>query len=65
MHLVFELIASMNEEESDKTTIKSEKQNLNEENRRQIIDFIAYNVIYTLSFSNKSSITTVFWMRPL
>lgn len=41
MHLVFELIASMNEEESDKTTIKTENRNRNEENRRQIIDFIA------------------------
>ena len=45
MHLVFELIASMNEEESDKTTIKTEKPNRNEENRRQIIDFIADNGI--------------------
>ena len=45
MHLVFELIASMNEEESDKTTIKTENRNRNEENRRQIIDFIADNGI--------------------
>ncbi len=45
MHLVFERIASMNEEESDKTTIKTEKPNRNEENRRQIIDFIADNGI--------------------
>ena len=43
MHLVFELIASMNEEEPDKTTLKTE--NRNKENRRQIIDFIADNVI--------------------
>ena len=35
----FESIASMNEEESDKTTIKTENRNRNEENRRQIIDF--------------------------
>ena len=41
MHLVFELIASMNEEESDKATSKTENRNRNEENRRQIIDFIA------------------------
>jgi hypothetical protein len=41
----FELIASMNEEESDKTTIKAENRNRNEENRRQIIDFIADNRI--------------------
>ena len=65
MHQVFELIASMNAEESDKTTIKTENRNRNEENRRQIVDFIADNVIYTLSLSNKSSITTVFWLRLL
>ncbi len=45
MHLVFELIASMNEEEPDKTTLKTENRNRNEENRRQIIDFIADNGI--------------------
>ena len=45
MHLVFELIASMNAEEFDKTPIKTEKRNRNEENRRQIIDFIADNGI--------------------
>ncbi len=44
MHLVFELIASMNEEEPDKTTLKTENQNRNKENRRQIINFIADNV---------------------
>ena len=43
--MVFELIASMNEEESDKTTIKPKNRNRNEENRRQIIDFIADNGI--------------------
>ena len=43
--VVFELIASMNEEKSDKTTIKTENRNRNEENRRQIIDFIADNRI--------------------
>ena len=36
MHLVFELIASMNEEVPDKTTLKTENRNRNEENRRQI-----------------------------
>ena len=41
MHLVFELIASMDEEETDKNEQKTEKRNRNEENRRQIIDFIA------------------------
>jgi predicted HTH transcriptional regulator len=35
----------MNEEEPDKTTIKTENRNRNEENRRQIIDFIADNGI--------------------
>ena len=35
----------MNEEEPDKTTIKSKNRNRNEENRRQIIDFIADNGI--------------------
>ena len=45
MHLVFELIASMNEEEPNKTTLKTENRNRNEENRRQIIDFIADNGI--------------------
>ena len=45
MHQVFELIASMNAEESDKTTTKTENQNRNEENRRQIVDFIADNGI--------------------
>ena len=35
----------MNEEESDKTTLKTENRNRNEENRRQIIDFIADNGI--------------------
>ena len=49
MHLVFELIASMNEEEADKTTIKTENRNRNEENRRQIIDFIADNMNLTQS----------------
>ena len=44
-HLVYELIASMNEEEPDKTTLKTENRNRNEENRRQIVDFIADNRI--------------------
>jgi len=35
----------MNEEESDKTTLKTENRNQKEENRRQIIDFIADNGI--------------------
>ena len=35
----------MNEEEPGKTTLKTENRNRNEENRRQIIDFIADNGI--------------------
>ena len=45
MHLVFELIASMNEEEPDKTTLKPKNRNRNKENRQQIIVFIANNGI--------------------
>ena len=45
MHLVFELIASMDEEERDKNDKKAEKQNRNGEYRRQIIGFIADNKI--------------------
>ena len=59
MHLVFELIASMNEEESDKTTLKTENRNRNEENRRQIIDFIADNGI-----SDSKSISKVIGLKP-
>ena len=35
----------MNEEEPDKTTLKPKNRNRNDENRRQIIDFIADNGI--------------------
>ena len=45
MHLVFKLIASMEEEETDRNNTKTEKRNRNEENRRQIVDFIADNGI--------------------
>jgi len=45
MHLVFELIASMDEDEADKNEQKTEIGNRNKENRRQIIDFIADNEI--------------------
>ena len=48
MHKVFELIASMNAEEtegSDKNDSKTENQNRNDEYRRQITDFIADNKI--------------------
>lgn len=40
----FDPLASMNAEEPDKTTLKTENRNRNEENRRQIIGFIADNV---------------------
>lgn len=48
MHKVFELIASMNTEDtegSDKNDTKTENQNRNDEYRRQITDFIADNKI--------------------
>ena len=45
MHLVFELIASMEKEEADKNDSKTENQNRNSENRRQIINFVADNEI--------------------
>ena len=44
MHRVFESIASMDTKESYKNGSKTEKRNRNEENRRQIVDFIADNV---------------------
>ena len=55
----FESIASMNEEESDKTTIKPENRNRNEENRRQIIDFIADNVI-----SDSKTVSKAIGLKP-
>ena len=59
MHLVFELIASMNAEESDKTTIKTENRNRNEKNRRQIVGFIADNGI-----SDAKSISKAIGLKP-
>ena len=59
MHLVFELIASMNEEESGKTTIKTENRNRNDENRRQIIDFIADNGI-----SDAKTVSKAIGLKP-
>ena len=59
MHLVFELIASMNAAESDKTTIKTENQNRNEENRRQIVDFIADNGI-----SDAKTVSKAIGLKP-
>ena len=49
----------MNVEGSDKTTIKTENQNRNEENRRQIIDFIADNGI-----SDAKSISKAIGFKP-
>jgi hypothetical protein len=58
-HRLLELIVSMNEEESDKTTLKTENRNRNEENRRQIIDFIADNRI-----SDAKSISKAIGLKP-
>jgi len=44
----------MNEEEPDRTTLKTENRNRNEENRRQIIDFIADNRISDAKTVSKS-----------
>ena len=49
----------MNEEEPDKTTIKPKNRNRNEENRRQIIDFIADNGI-----SDAKSISKAIGLKP-
>ena len=57
--MVFELIASMNEEESDKTSIKTENRNRNEENRPQIIDFIADNGI-----SDSKTVSKAIGLKP-
>ena len=54
MHLVFELIVSMNEKVLDKTTLKTENRNRNKENRRQIVDFIADNEISDAKFISKA-----------
>ena len=59
MHLVFDPIASMNEVESDKTTLKTENRNRNEENRRQIVDFIADNGI-----SDSKTISKAIGLKP-
>ena len=49
----------MNAEEPDKTTLKTENQNRNEENRRQIINFIADNGI-----SDSKSISKAIGLKP-
>ena len=59
MHLVFNLIASMDEEDGDKNEQKTENKNRNEENRRQIIDFIADNEI-----SDSKSVSKAIGLKP-
>ena len=59
MHKVFELIASMEEEETDKNEQKTEKQNRNKENRRQIIDFIADEGV-----SDSKSVSKAIGLKP-
>ena len=49
----------MNEEEPDRTTLKTENRNRNEENRRQIIDFIADNGI-----SDAKSVSKAIGLKP-
>ena len=58
MHLVFKLIKSM-DEEADKNEQKAENQNRNEENRRQIIDFIADKEI-----SDAKSVSKAIGLKP-
>lgn len=59
MHRVFELIASMEAEDADKNDSKSEKQNRNNENRRQIIDFIADEGV-----SDSKSVSKAIGLKP-
>lgn len=59
MHHVFELIASMNEDEGDKNAQKSQNTNRNLEIRRQIFDFIADNEI-----SDAKSIAKAIGLKP-
>ena len=59
MHLVFELIKSMDEEEADKNDQKAEIKNRNTENRRQIISFIADNEI-----SDSKSVAKAIGLKP-
>ena len=59
MHLILKLIAAKEEEESDKNGSKTEKRNRNEENRRQIVGFIADNGI-----SDSKSISKAIGLKP-
>ena len=54
MHLVFNLIKSMDEEEADKNEQKTENRNRNEENRRQIVDFVSDNEISDVKSISKA-----------
>ena len=49
----------MNAKNSDKTSIKPENRNRNEGNRRQIIDFIADNVI-----SDSKTVSKAIGLKP-
>jgi len=57
--MVFEQIALMNSNESDKPTIKPKNQNRNKENQRQIINFITDNWI-----SDSKSISRAIGLKP-
>lgn len=59
MHRVFELIASMEAEDADKNDSKSGNQNRNNENRRQIIDFIADEGV-----SDSKSVSKAIGLKP-
>ena len=59
MNLVFELIASMEAEDSDKNDSKTENCNRNEENRRKIMSFIADN-----KTSDSKSISKAIGLKP-
>lgn len=59
MHRVFNLIASMEAEDTDKNDSKSGKLNRSNENRRQIIDFIADEGI-----SDSKSVSKAIGLKP-
>ena len=59
MHLVFKPITLMEKEEADKNASKTEKRNRNEENRRQIVDFIADNGI-----SDAKTVSKAIGLKP-
>lgn len=59
MHRVFNLIASMEAEDTDKNDSKSGKLNRSNENRRQIIDFIAGEGI-----SDSKSVSKAIGLKP-